>query len=110
MPALDFQPWSFYSALFVSEAEKFFSVTLAKEKLSPAAEIERTLLADKFRKLKTQLGLQNELSGGGKGPPRPPKGKVPVPAPVLAASDDLGGEELYDDVAGIYFPILFLEI
>lgn len=110
MPALDFQPWSFYSALFFSEAEKFFSVTLAKEKLSPAAEIERTLLADKFRKLKTQLGLQNELSGGGKGPPRPPKGKVPVPAPVPAASDDLGGEELYDDVAGIYFPILFLEI
>lgn len=85
----------------VCEAEKFFSVTLAKEKLSPAAEIERTLLADKFRKLKTQLGLQNELSGGGKGPPRPPKGKVPVPVPVPAANDDLGGEELYDDVAAV---------
>lgn len=94
---------SFYSNLFISEAEKFFSITLAKEKLSPAVEIERTLLADKFRKLKTQLGLQNELPSGGKAPPRPPKGAVPMPAPVPVANDDQGGDELYDDVAGTNF-------
>ncbi|PFX29515.1 titin-like [Stylophora pistillata] len=85
----------------ICEAEKFFSITLAKEKLSPAAEIERTLLADKFRKLKTQLGLQNELPSGGKAPPRPPKGAVPMPAPVPVANDDQGGDELYDDVAAV---------
>ena len=83
---------------FTAEAEKFFSVTLAQEKLSPAAEKERSLLADKFKKLKTQLGLQNDLPGGGKAPPRPPKGGIPIPAPV--PTDDQGGEELYDDVAG----------
>ena len=84
--------------VFFAEAEKFFSVTLAQENLSPGAEKERSLLADKFRKLKIQLGCQNNLPGGGKAPPRPPKGGIAVPG--LAASEAQDGEELYDDVAG----------
>lgn len=79
--------------VFFAEAEKFFSVTLAQENLSPGAEKERSLLADKFRKLKIQLGCKNDLPGGGKAPPRPPKGG-------LEATESQDGEELYDDVAG----------
>lgn len=81
-----------------AEAEKFFSVTLAQEKLSPSAEKERSLLADKFRKLKAQLGCENDLPGGGKAPPRPPKGGMAISAP--AANDVQDGEDFYDDVAG----------
>ena len=81
-----------------SDADKFLSVTLAQEKLSPPAEKERRSLAEKFKNLITQLGLQSEQSGVGKPPPRPPKGGIPIPAPV--PNTDEGGEELYDDLAG----------
>jgi len=81
-----------------AEAETFFSVTLAQENLSPGAEKQRILLADKFRKLKIQLGCENDLPGGGKAPPRPPKGGVAIPG--LKANEAQDGEELYDDVAG----------
>ena len=84
--------------LFFAEAETFFSVTLAQENLSPGAEKQRSLLADKFRKLKIQLGCENDLPGGGKAPPRPPKGGVAIPG--LKANEAQDGEELYDDVAG----------
>lgn len=84
--------------LFIAEAEKFFSVTLAQEKLSPAAEKERSLLADKFRKLKIQLGCENDRPGGGKAPPRPPKGGMAISEPVV--NDVQDGGEIYDDVAG----------
>lgn len=84
--------------VFFAEAEKFFSVTLAQENLSPGAEKERSLLADKFRKLKIQLGCKNDLPGGSKAPPRPPKGGISIPG--LAANEVQAGEELYDDVAG----------
>ena len=89
----------FFYCFFFAEADKFLSVTLTKEKLSSAAEKERSLLAKKFKNLITQLGFQNELPGGGKAPPRPPKGGVPIPAPVPNA-DEEDGQELYDDVAG----------
>ena len=78
--------------IFFAEAEKFLSVTLAQEKLSSSADKERSLLAEKFRKLKQQLGCEDDLPGGGKAPPRPPKGGMAV------STQD--GEELYDDVAG----------
>jgi len=84
--------------VFFVEAEKFFSVTLAQENLSSGAEKERSLLADKFRKLKIQLGCKNDLPGGGKVPPRPPKGGIAIPG--LGASETQDAEELYDDVAG----------
>jgi len=84
--------------VFFVEAEKFFSVTLAQENLSPGAEKERSLLADKFRKLKIQLGCKNDLPGGGKAPLRPPKGGIAIPG--LEATKAQDGEELYDDVAG----------
>jgi len=71
---------------------------LAQENLSPGAEKQRSLLADKFRKLKIQLGCENGLPGGGKAPPRPPKGGVAIPG--LKANEAQDGEELYDDVAG----------
>ena len=85
-----------------AEAEKFLSVTLAKENLSPAVEKERSLLAEKLRKVKTQLGLQSDLPGGSKAPPRPPKGGVPLPVPVTTEEPEAPAEpeELYDDVAG----------
>lgn len=84
--------------VFFAEAEKFFSVTLAQENLSLGAEKERSLLADKFRKLKIQLGCKNDLPGGGKAPPRPPKGGIAIPG--LEATEAQDGEEFYDDVAG----------
>ena len=84
--------------IFFAEAEKYFSVTLAQEKLSPAAEKERSLLAERFRKLKTQLGLETDLPGGGKAPPRPPKGGMAISPP--ASNDVQDGEDFYDDVAG----------
>ena len=84
--------------IFFAEAEKFFSVTLAQENLSSGAERERSLLADKFRKLKIQLGCENDLPGKGKAPPRPPKGGIAIPG--LEANEAQDGEELYDDVAG----------
>ena len=84
--------------IFFAEAEKSFSVTLAQENLSSGAERERNLLADKFRKLKIQLGCENDLPGGGKAPPRPPKGGIAIPG--LEANEAQDGEELYDDVAG----------
>ena len=71
---------------------------MAQENLSPGAEKQRSLLADKFRKLKIQLGYENDLPGGGKAPPRPPKGGVAIPG--LKANEAQDGEELYDDVAG----------
>ena len=83
---------------FFAEADKFLSVTLAQEKLSPTVEKQRSLLAEKFKNLKTQLGFQNDLPGGGKAPPRPPKGGMADSVPV---EDQEGApEELYDDVAG----------
>ena len=85
--------------VFFVEAEKFFSVTLAKENLSSGVEKERSLLADKFRKLKIQLGCENDLPGRGKPPPRPPKGGIAIPT-LEARSETQDGEELYDDVAG----------
>ena len=84
--------------IFFAEAETFFSVTLAQEKLSPAAEKECSVLADKFRKLKIQLGCESDHPGGVKPPPRPPKGGVAIPG--LEANEAQDGEELYDDVAG----------
>lgn len=71
---------------------------MAREKLSPPAEKERQSLAEKFKNLITQLGLQSEQPGGCKPPPRPPKGGIAILAPVPDA--DGGGEELYDDLAG----------
>ena len=93
-----------------AEAEKFLSVTLAKENLSPAVEKERSLLAEKLRKVKTQLGLQSDLPGGGKAPPRPPKGGVPLPLPVTTEQPAATAEpeELYDDVAGNCSLLIYL--
>lgn len=93
-----------------AEAEKFLSVTLAKENLSPAVEKERSLLAEKLRKVKTQLGLQSDLPGGGKAPPRPPKGGVPLPVPVTTEEPVAPAEpeELYDDVAGNCSLLIYL--
>lgn len=71
---------------------------MAQENLSPGAEKQRSLLADKFRKLKIQLGCENDLPGRGKAPPRPPKGGVPIPG--LKANENQDDEELYDDVEG----------
>ena len=73
---------------------------MAQEKLSPAVEKQRSLLAEKFKNLKTQFGCQNDLPGGGKAPPRPPKGGMAVSAPVTSEDQEGGPEELYDDVAG----------
>ncbi|XP_068760640.1 SH3 domain-binding protein 2-like isoform X4 [Montipora capricornis] len=77
------------------DADKFLSVTLAKEKLSPPAEKERNVLAEKVKNLITQLGLQSELptaTENMEAPPRPPKAVVPQEG---QAEDDI-----YDDLAG----------
>ena len=71
---------------------------MAQENLSPGAEKERSLLANKFLKLKIQLGCENDLLGGGKAPLRPPKGGIAIPG--LIANEGQDSEELYDDVAG----------
>ena len=81
--------------LLVADADKFLSVTLAKEKLSPPAEKERNVLAEKVKNLITQLGLQSELptaTENMEAPPRPPKAVVPQEG---QAEDDI-----YDDLAG----------
>ncbi|XP_068760636.1 SH3 domain-binding protein 2-like isoform X3 [Montipora capricornis] len=77
------------------DADKFLSVTLAKEKLSQPAEKERNVVAEKVKNLINQLGLQSELptaTENMKAPPRPPKAVVPQEG---QAEDDI-----YDDLAG----------
>lgn len=87
--------------LLVAGTDKFLSVTLAQEKLSPSAEKERHLLAEKFKNLITQLGLKSELPGV-KPPPRPPKGGIAIPGPVTNRAGHEVDQELYDDIAGKY--------
>lgn len=78
---------------------------MTQENLSPGAEKERSVLADKFRKLKIQLGCENDPPDGRKVPPRPPKGGIAIPG--LKANEAQDGEELYDDVAGNLIAWLF---
>lgn len=83
---------------------------MTQENLSPAAEKERSLLAQKFKNLKTQFGFQSDLPGGGKAPPRPPKGGIPIPLPVTNGDQEGQPEELYDDVAGNCSAALCLQV
>ena len=81
-------------------AERFLSIVLAREPLSPATEKERSFLADWFKKLTIQLNAQSELTDEDKPPPRPVKGGVLVPKPVADQGNEDGSEDIYDDIAG----------